>query len=161
MEYGYQMIENDLRAAIIRELELSIQEINPDFMLIPRRKWLSIDNEHRIVDLLFYHRNMQCMMPIYLTFGELQKDDIEWMKANLQTLFKYKIRLGDNKPIGFILCVQDNKEHVELIALEPSKGFISKNLIEFPLKQIFKARLHEAVLIVRNQLMAGEVSGEK
>lgn len=153
------MIDNDLRVAIIRELKLSIQEFNPDFMLIPHGKWLSIDNEHRIIDLLFYHRNIQCIMPIHLTFGELQKDDIEWMKANLQTLLKYKIRQGDNKPIGFILSVQDNKEHVKLITLEPNKGFISKNLIEYPLKQFFKAILHKTVLIARKQLTAGEVSG--
>ncbi len=153
------MSEHDLRTTILTELELSIQEISPDFMLIPRQKRFSIDSEHRVVDLLFYHRNMQCMIPIYLKLGELQIDDIEWMKVNLQTLLKYKMRQGDDKPIGFILCVQDNEEHVELVALEQSKRFISKNLIEFPLKQIFKARLHDAVLLARKQLAAGEVSG--
>jgi uncharacterized protein YqgQ len=153
------VIEHDLKTAILTELELSLQEISPDFMLIPRQKRFSIDSEHRVVDLLFYHRNMQCMMPLYLKFGELQNDDIEWMKINLRTLLKYKMRQGDDKPIGFILFVQDNEEHVELVALEQSKGFISKNLIEFPLKQIFKARLHDAVLIARKQLAAGEVSG--
>lgn len=153
------MSEHDLRTAILKELEVSIQEVSPDFMLIPRQKGFSIDSEHRVVDLLFYHRDMQCMIPVYLKFGELQNDDIEWMKVNLRTLLKYKMRQEDEKPIGFILCVQDNEEYVELVQLEQSKGFISKNLIEFPLKQIFKARLHDAVCQARKQLAAGEVSG--
>jgi hypothetical protein len=146
------MSEYELRTTILTELELSIQEISPDFMLIPRQKQFSIDSEHRVVDLLFYHRNMQCMMPLYLKFGEIHNDDIEWMKVNLRTLLKYKMRQGDEKPIGFILCVQDNEEYIELVKLEQSKGFISKNLIEFPLKQILKGRLHEAIHIARTQL---------
>jgi hypothetical protein len=155
------MSKNDLKKAILTELELSLQEVTPDFMPIPHQTQFSNDSEHRIVDLLFYHHNMQCMIPVYLKFGELQNDDIEWMQVNLRTLLKYNMRQGDENPIGFILCVQDYKEHVELVSLEQSKGFISKNLIEFPLKQIFKARLHEAVIIARKQLALGEVSGGK
>ena len=151
------MIEHDLKTAILKELELSLQEISPVFMLIPRHVNYSIDSEPRLVDLLFYHCDIQCMMPIYLKFGEVQNDDIEWMQLNLRTLLKYKIRQRDEKPIGFILCVQDNEEHVELVQLEQSKGFISKNLIEFPLKQIFKSKLHDAVNQARKQLVADEV----
>lgn len=153
------MTEHDLRTTILTELELSIPEISPDFMLIPRQRQFSMDSEHRVVDLLFYHRNMQCMMTFYLKNGKLENDDIEWMKVNLRTLLKYKMKQGDEKPIGFILCVQDNEEHIELVQLEQSKGFISKNLIEFPLKQIFKARLHDAVCQARKQLESVKVSG--
>lgn len=153
------MIEHDLKTAVLTKLELSLLEISPDFMLIPRQMGFSIDSEQRVVDLLFYHRNMQCMISVYLKFGALQNDDIEWMQVNLRTLLKYKIRQRDEKPIGFILCVQDNEEHVELVELEQSKGFISKNLIEFPLKQIFKSKLHDAVNQARKQLVHGEVYG--
>ncbi|MCK4937494.1 MAG: DUF1016 family protein [Methanosarcinales archaeon] len=153
------MIEHDLKTAILTELGLSLPEISSDFILIPLQMGISIDNEHRIIDLLFYHRSMHCMITVYLKFGELQNDDIEWMKVNLRTLLNYKIREGDEKPIGFILCVQGNKEHVELVQLEQSKGFISKNLIEFSLKQIFKLELHDAVHQARKHLVNGEVHG--
>jgi len=102
---------------------------------------------------------MQCMMPFYLKFGALQNDDIKWMQLNLRTLLKYKIRQRDEKPIGFILCVQDNEEHVELVQLEQSKEFISKNFIKFPLKKKFKSKLHDAVHQARKQLVHGEVNG--
>ncbi|HJH32782.1 MAG TPA: DUF1016 family protein [Methanosarcinaceae archaeon] len=151
------MIEHDFKTAILTELELSLPEISPDFMLIPRHVKYSIDSEPRLVDLLFYHRKMQTMMPFYLMIGELHNDDIEWMQGNLRTLLNYKIRKRDKNPIGFILCVQDNKEHVELVELEKSERFISKNHVEFPLKQIFNSKLHDAVHQARKQLVHGEV----
>lgn len=151
------MSEHNFRTAILKELEISIQEISPDFKHIPPQKSLSIDNEHHVVDLLFYIRNMQCLMPVNLKFGEIQIDDIELMKQILLTFVKFKVSAEDTNPIGIILCVTDNEEHVELVKLEQTKGFISKNLIEFPLKQIFKTRLHDAVLAARRQLVHGEV----
>jgi hypothetical protein len=89
------MNKHDLRTNILTELKLSIQEISLDFIFIPRQKYFSIDREHCVFDLLFYHLNMQCMMPLYLKFGEIQKHDIELMKINLRTLLKYKLRQED------------------------------------------------------------------
>jgi hypothetical protein len=35
--------KDDLRIAILKELEISIQAVSPDFMLSPRQKSFSID----------------------------------------------------------------------------------------------------------------------
>ena len=139
------MSEHDLKIDILKELEVSIREASPDFVLIPPQKRFSVDDEHRVVDLLFYHRNIQCLIPVYLKFGDLHSDDIEWMKLNLRVLDEHKMHQDDEKAIGFILCVWDNTEHVELVQQEQDKGWISKNLIKLPLRQIFKATLRNAV----------------
>jgi len=152
------MSEYDLREAILKELEVSLQEIIPDLMLIPRQIEGYGACDHPIVDLLFYHRNMQCMIPIYLKFGDSNIDDIEWMKQNLRVLIKYKVHKSDKNPIGFVLCVLDNAEHVELVQLEQNEGWISKLLIKFPLKQILKAELHNVILKAQKQLAPGDVS---
>jgi len=149
------MSEDDLRIAILKELEISIQAVSPDFMLSPRQKPFSIDSERPLVDLIFYHRDMECLIPVYLKFGDVNTDEIEWMKLNLQILTKYTDE-GGNNPIGIILCVLDNKQHVELVKLEQSKGFISKNLIDRPLKQIFKRKLKDAIRQARKQLASCE-----
>lgn len=153
------MSEDDLRIAILKELEISIQALSPDFMMSPRQKPFSFDSERPLVDFILYSRNMECLIPVYLMFGDVHSDDIEWMKINLQILKKYKADEGGNDPIGIILCVLDNKQHVELVKLEQSKGFISKNLIDRPLKQMFKIKLKDAICQARKQLAAGEVSG--
>ena len=48
------MSEYDLRIAIRKELEVSIQESGPDFMLIPRQIEGYDAFDQRIIDLLFY-----------------------------------------------------------------------------------------------------------
>ena len=127
------MNEFDMKIAILNEFEVLIQEASPDFVLIPPQKRFSVDDEHRVVDLLFYHHDIQCLIPVYLKFGDLHSDDIEWMKLNLRVLDEHKMHQDDEKAIGFILCVQDNTEHVELVQQEHDKGWISKNLIKLPL----------------------------
>jgi hypothetical protein len=153
------MNEYDLRIAIRKELEVSIQEISPDFMLIPRQIEGYDAFDQRIIDLLFYHRNIQCMITIYLKFTDSNIDDIEWMKQNLQVLIRYKVHENDKKPFGFIVCVLENAEHVELVQLDQNDGWISKKFIKFPLKQIIKAIFHEAVLNAQKQLAIRDVSG--
>lgn len=153
------MNECDLRVAIRKVLEVSIQETSPDFLLIPRQIGGYDAFDQRIIDWLFYHRNIQCMIPIYLKFGDSNIDVIEWMKQNLQTLVKYEIHKNDKKPFGFILCVLDNAEHVELVQLEQNDGWISKHLIKFPLKQMKKGTFHDAVRKAHKQLASGDVSG--
>jgi hypothetical protein len=153
------MNEYDLRIAIRKELEVSIQEISPDFMLIPRQIEGYDAFDQRIIDLLFYHRNIQCMITIYLKFTDSNIDDIEWMKQNLQVLIKYKVDENDKKPFGFILCVLENAEHVELVQLDQNDGWISKIFTKFPLKQIIKAIFHDAVRKAQKQLAIGDVSG--
>ncbi len=143
------MNELDMKIAILNEFEVLIQEASPDFVLIPPQKRFSVDDEHRVVDLLFYHHDIQCLIPVYLKFGDLHSDDIEWMKLNLRVLDEHEMHHDDEKAIGFILCVWDNTEHVELVQQEQDKGWISKNLIKLPLRQIFKATLQNAVLQAR------------
>jgi len=139
------MNEFDMKIAILNKFEVLIQEASPDFVLIPPQKRFSVDDEHRVVDLLFYHHDIQCLIPVYLKFGDLHRDDIEWMKLNLRVLDEHKIHQDDEKAIGFILCVQDNAEHIELVQQEQDKGWISKNLIKLPLRQIFTGTLQNAV----------------
>lgn len=154
------MSEDDLRCAILNELEMSMQTLSPYFMLNPRLKPFFVDSERRLVDFLLYNRDIGRLIPIYLKFGDVDIDDIEWMKINIGILDKYKTIEEDNNIIGIILCVQENTQHIELVRLEKSKGFISKYLIDLPLKQIFKGQLKNAVKKARKQLVSGKDSGE-
>ena len=154
------MSEDDLRIAILKELQISMKGLKPYLMLNPYLKPFIIDNERRIVDFLLYSRDIGRLIPIYLKFGDVHIDDIEWMKINIRILDKYKTIEEDNNIIGIILCVMDNRHHVELVRLEQKNGFISKYLIDLPLKQIFNRQLKNAVRNARKQLASDKGSGE-
>ncbi len=150
------MSELDLKKEILKELGILIQIASPDFVLIPPYNRFSADSEHRAVDLLFYYRNMQCLIPVYLKFGDLHTDDVEWMKVNLQALDEYNIQQDDGKPVGIILCVQDNKEHTELVQLEENNGWVYKYTIMLPLRKIFAGLLRDSVKHAREELASGK-----
>lgn len=94
-----------------------------------------------------------------LSFDPVRPVILSRIKQNLQVLIKYKIQENDKKPFGFILCVLDNAEHVELVQLEQNDRWISKKLIKFPLKQIIKATFHTPVRKAHKQLASGDVLG--
>lgn len=139
------MDEFDLKKAIVKDFKESIQDIVPDFLFVPLPMLFPDANKHRVVDLLFYHLKSGCLMPIYLKFGDLHLDDIEWMKENLRALDEDKMSEITEHPIGLILCVQDNAEHVELVRLEYSKKLMVKIFTDLPLRNIVKRILKNAV----------------
>ena len=142
---GLLMSEDDLRIVILKELEISIQALSPDFIMSPRQKPFSFDSKCLLIDFILYSRDMECLIPVYLMSGDVHTDEIEWMKINLEILKKYKADKVGNDPIGIILCVLENKQHVELVKLEQSTDFIPKYFIDLPLKQIFKGKLQDAI----------------
>jgi len=65
------MSEDDLRIAILKELEISIQALSPDFIMSPRQKPFSFDSECLLIDFILYSRDMECLIPVYLMFGDM------------------------------------------------------------------------------------------
>lgn len=67
---GY--LENNLEAAILRELDHSILEIGKGFAFVERQKRMIVDGEDHHLDLLFYHRKLKRLVAIDLKIGKFQ-----------------------------------------------------------------------------------------
>lgn len=65
-------LENDLEAAILRELELFILEFGKGFAFVERQKRMIIDGEDFYLDLLFYHRILKRLVAVELKLGKFQ-----------------------------------------------------------------------------------------
>ena len=82
--------------------------------------FLFIDDEHRIavggktfkVDLLFYHRLLQCMVAIELKTDEFQPKDLGQLEFYLEALDQEERRSNENPSIGIILCKDADMEVV-------------------------------------------------
>ena len=96
--------ESKLRKEIIEHMK--------DFILQMGKDFLFIDDEHRIkvggktfkVDLLFYHRLLQCMVAIELKTSEFQPKDLGQLEFYLEALDQEERRSNENPSIGIILC---------------------------------------------------------
>jgi len=104
--------ESKLRKTIIAHMKDFILEMGKDFLFI--------DDEHRItvggktfkVDLLFYHRLLQCMVAIELKTTEFQPKDLGQLEFYLEALDQEERRSNENPSIGIILCKDADMEVV-------------------------------------------------
>lgn len=104
--------ESKLRKEIIAHMKDFILELGKDFLFI--------DDEHRIavggktfkVDLLFYHRLLQCMVAIELKTSEFHPKDLGQLEFYLEALDQEERRSNENPSIGIILCKDADMEVV-------------------------------------------------
>ena len=63
--------ENDLRKALIRNMKDFILELGKDFTFIDEEYKVQVGGDDFRIDLLFYHRGLQCLVAIELKIGKL------------------------------------------------------------------------------------------
>jgi hypothetical protein len=61
------------------------------------------------------------------------------------------MQLGENTPIGLILCADKSQEHVELMQLEDSNIRVSLYLTELPSQKLLEQKLHQAISLARER----------
>ena len=145
--------EQDLEAAILREIESFILELGTGFAFIARQKRMTIDHEDHYLDLLFYHRHLRCMIAIELKLGEFKASYKGQMELYLAWLNRHERTPSEEMPIGLILCAGKKSETVELLDMEKDGIRVSSYWTEALPKDLLQKKLHEAVVIARANLM--------
>ena len=69
----------------------------------------------------------------------------------LRWLEKHEMQPGENTPIGIIMCSEKSEERIELLQLENSGIRVCQYLTELPPREIFEARLHDAIKRARER----------
>ncbi len=113
--------ENDLETAILNQLQQFLIELGNDFAFIARQKRTVIDNEDHKIDLLFYHRGLKRLIAIDLKLDRFKASYKGQMELYLSWLDKYERKLGEENPIGLILCSQKQQEQIELLELDKGR----------------------------------------
>jgi len=81
------------------------------------------------------------------------------MELYLRWLERYDTQPGKNPPIGVILCGGKDHAEVELLRLDESGIRVVEYLTELPPRHLLEKKLHEAIVLAREQLAArAEVS---
>lgn len=148
--------EQDLEAAILRELERFLLELGTDFSFIARQKRMAIGNKDFYLDLLFYHRSLHRLVAIELKLGSFDAAYKGQMELYLRWLDKYERRPGEEPPIGLILCGEKDREQIELLQLDRGEIRVAEYLVELPPREMLEAKLHEAMRLARVQVEARE-----
>ena len=138
--------EHDLEDALISHLQEFILELGKGFCFEARQKRIIIDDEYYYPDLLFYNRILHCGVIIELKNEEFSHENLGQLNAYVSYYKENEMQLGDNPPVGILLCTRKGKKMVEYaLAGMDNQLFVStymlqlldrKTLEDFLLKQL-------------------------
>lgn len=154
---GY--LENDLEAAILKELELFILELGSGFTFVERQKRMIIDGDDFNLDLLFYHRKLKRLIAIELKIDKFKAEHKGQMELYLKWLDKYEKQKGENAPIGLILCAVASKEQIELLEMHKDGIMVAEYWTELPSKKLLEAKLHQTLIEARERIARKQLRG--
>ena len=145
-------LENDLEAAILRELERFILEVGKGFAFVERQKRMVIDGEDFYLDLLFFHRPLRRLVVVELKLGKFQAKHKGQMELYLKWLDKHEKQEDENPPIGLILCAESSREQVELLEMHKDGIMVAEYWTGLPPKKEFEKKIHSLLIEARERL---------
>ncbi|RGH07453.1 DUF1016 domain-containing protein [Clostridium sp. AF15-31] len=136
--------ESELESRIIDNLQQFLLELGRGFAFVGRQVRFTFDEEHFMVDLVFYNRLLRCFVLFDLKIGELKHQDIGQMQMYVN-YYDRKVKLPDENPtIGIVLCKDKNNAVVEMTLPEDnSQIFASKYETVLPSKEALQKLLEE------------------
>lgn len=107
------VIERELEKRLIEKMKHFILELGAGFSFIGNQYRLELDGDEYFIDLLFFNRNLKCLVAIELKTGKFLPEYAGKMDFYLH-LLNDRVRLKDeNSSIGIILCAQKKNIVVE------------------------------------------------
>jgi hypothetical protein len=136
--------EEDLEAAIIREMEAFLLELGAGLSFIARQKRIQLDGEDFYLDLLFYNRKLKRLVAIELKEGSFKAAYKGQMELYLRWIDKFEREPDELPPLGIILCTGKKSEQIELLELDKAGFHLAEYLTELPSREVLAERLHMA-----------------
>ena len=114
--------ERDVGSEIVAKITKFLMTMGEGFCFIKDQYRILIDGDEFFVDLLFYERNLQCLVAIELKKDKFRPSDLGQLSFYLSALDKYVRKPHENKSIGILLCEEmKNKTVVELAVQDYDK----------------------------------------
>jgi predicted nuclease of restriction endonuclease-like (RecB) superfamily len=151
--------EDDLEAAILREIERFLLELGVGFAFLERQKRIVLDGEDYYIDLLFFHRRMRRLVAIELKIGDFKPAYSGQMELYLRWLDRHERQPSEGAPLGIILCAGKKRETVEYLNLDARGIHVAEYLTELPSREMLRGRLHRAIEAARRRLVPDVTAG--
>lgn len=105
--------ESELQRGLVRQMKNFILELGKDFLFIGEEYKLQVGNSDFFIDLLFYHRGLQCLVAFELKADKFKPDHLGQLNFYLESLDRDVKKLNENPSIGVLLCKDKDSEVVE------------------------------------------------
>lgn len=138
--------EMDLRKGLIKNMRDFILEVGKDFTFIDEEFRVQVGDEDYKIDLLFFHRGLQCLVAFELKIGKFRPEYISKMDFYLEALDRQKKKENENPSVGMILCASKDDEVVEYaMSRTLSPMMVAEYQLQLPDKRVLQNKLQELI----------------
>lgn len=136
--------EPDLQKGLVKQMKNFILELGKDFIFIDEEYRVQVGNRDFYIDLLFYHRDLQCLIAFELKAVEFQPEHLGQLNFYLEALDRDVKKSHENPSIGVLLCKGKDSEVVEYaLSRSLSPTMVSEYKTQLPDKKILQQKLQE------------------
>jgi hypothetical protein len=136
--------EADLQRGLVANLKKFLVELGRDFAFVGEQYLLQVGGRDFRLDLLFYHRQLQCLVAFDLKIDEFQPEYLGKMEFYLEALDRDARKPHERPSIGVLLCATKDLEVVEYsLARWLSPALIAEYQTALPDKDLLQRKLHE------------------
>lgn len=136
--------ESDLQKGLIQQMKSFILELGRDFLFISEEYKIQVGNSDFYIDLLFFHRGLQCLVAFELKADKFKPEHLGQLNFYLEALDRDVKRQNENPSIGVLLCKDKDTEVVEYaLSRSLSPTMVSEYKTQLPDKKVLQKKLHE------------------
>ena len=136
--------ETDLQSALVKNLRRFLVELGGDFCFVGEHFRLQVGGQDFFVDLVFFHRQLQCLVAIELKIVAFQPEHLGKLEFYLEALDRDVRKPHERPSIGILLCATKDDEIVEYaLARSVSPALIAEYQTQLPDKKLLQRKLHE------------------
>lgn len=124
LELAEPHLERELEEALVSRITQFLAELGGErgyFAFIGRQYRIEIGDKEFFLDLLFYNRELRCLMAVELKTGEFEPEYGSKMNFYLSALDDKAKLLHENASIGLIICRSKNRTIVEYTLKDVNK----------------------------------------
>lgn len=136
--------ESDLQKGLIKQMKNFILELGRDFLFIGEEYKVQVGNSDFYIDLLFYHRGLQCLVAFELKADKFKPEHLGQLNFYLEALDR-NVKKDNEKPsIGILLCKDRETEVVEYaLSRSLSPTMVAEYQTQLPDKKLLQQKLHD------------------
>lgn len=139
--------EADLHRGLLLKLKEFLIELGRDFCFAGSEYPLQVGGRDFALDLLFFHRGLNCLVAIELKVGRFEPEYLGKLGFYLEALDRDVKKPHENPAIGVLLCASKDDEVVEYaLSRSLSPALIAEYQTQLPDKKLLQAKLHEFYL---------------
>ncbi|MFD2602632.1 PDDEXK nuclease domain-containing protein [Flavobacterium suzhouense] len=138
--------ESDLQQGLLRQMKNFILELGKDFLFFAEQYKLQVGSSDFYIDLLFYHRSLQCLVALELKADKFRPEHLGQLNFYLEALDRDVKKQHENPSIGILLCKDKDNEVVEYsLSRSLSPTMVAEYRTKLPDKAMLQRKFNQII----------------